>query len=105
MLKVTFRLPDRTETTVDVYPDMSVMEAALLGGIPHILGTCGGIRSCATCHVIVAEPWAKAAGQAGEEENELLEGVGGRKPGSRLGCQVKISDALDGIVVEVPLAG
>jgi 2Fe-2S ferredoxin len=100
--KVHFHLPDGAQTTVEAYPDMSVMEAALMGGVANILGTCGGLRSCATCHVIVDDAWRAGAGEPSQEERDLLEGIDGRAAGSRLGCQIKLGAATDGIAVRVP---
>lgn len=103
MSKVIFRLADGTDIGVDAFPDMSVMEAALMGDVPNILGMCGGIKSCATCHVVIDDAWrSKVTDDISQEEADMLDGLDGRQAGSRLGCQVKLGPACDGLVVHVP---
>ncbi|MFN3937861.1 MAG: 2Fe-2S iron-sulfur cluster-binding protein [Gemmobacter sp.] len=81
----------------------SLMEAARARGIPGILGECGGNLSCATCHVVVDPAWRAAAGTPGEFEDAMLDAtMAPRRPGSRLSCQLRMSPALDGIVLQVP---
>lgn len=103
-MKLTFVESKGREHPVEVEPGISVMQAALDHLVPGILGDCGGACSCATCHVYVDPPWVGALPPLSEEENQLLEGVLDRRPGSRLGCQVRCEAALDGIVVRLPSA-
>lgn len=77
----------------------SVMELMRDHGVPDLLALCGGSRSCATCHVWVDPAFADKLPEAVEEENELLDSSSYRKPNSRLSCQLKWSDALDGMRV------
>ena len=94
---------DGEKRTVDALLGESVMSAALRMGVPGIIGECGGNTSCATCHVVVLDDFLDAVGEPGELESDLLDlGVSCRRAGSRLGCQIKITDALDGLTVEVP---
>lgn len=102
MAKVTF-LIEGDPTTEEADDGDSVMMVAVQNGIDGIIGECGGSLSCATCHVYVDPEWTVRVGDPGEDEGELLEGtVSPRGPGSRLSCQIELSDALDGLIVEVP---
>jgi 2Fe-2S ferredoxin len=68
-----------------------------------VIGECGGCLSCATCHVYVDAAWYEKAGHPDDMERDMLEITAAeRKPNSRLSCQIKATDALDGIVLHVP---
>lgn len=103
MPKVVFVLPDGTEAGVDARAGDSVMLAATQNGIEGIVAECGGNRSCATCHVWVRDDFVPRVGPPGEDEEDLLElGVSERRAGSRLSCQITMTEELDGLTVEVP---
>ncbi len=103
-MKATWTLADGRAITLDVKEGVSLMEAATQHGVPGIIGECGGSMSCATCHVVVATDWAERAGTPGTFEDDMLDITeAGREPNSRLSCQLKMSEAIDGIVVKVPL--
>jgi 2Fe-2S ferredoxin len=102
MGKVTFIQHSGEETTVEVENGVSIMRAALDNLVPGIDADCGGECSCATCHVLVAEDWMEKAGQAGDQENSMLDLNPDREATSRLSCQIPMSDDLDGIVVNLP---
>ncbi|KAF0114827.1 MAG: ferredoxin 2Fe-2S [Rhodobacteraceae bacterium] len=104
-MKATWNLADGREITLDVPEGQSLMEAATRHGVPGIIGECGGSMSCATCHVVVHPTWADRAGEPGPFEEDMLDITeADRQPTSRLSCQVRMSAALDGIVVSVPEA-
>jgi 2Fe-2S ferredoxin len=91
------------ERVVDAAVGESVMSAAVKNGVPGIVGECGGNASCATCHVWVRDEFLPLVGTPGETEEDLLDmGVDDRREGSRLGCQIALSDELDGLTVDVP---
>ena len=100
MVKVIYR-SDGADHPVDVKEGYSLMEGALFANVPGIEGMCGGSISCGTCHVHVAEDWVERVGPAGRSESDLLDTLDRRAPNSRLGCQVRASAALDGLVLEV----
>ena len=104
MPKVTYRPASGDPITVDAFADMTLMEVALCNDVPGIVGLCGGICSCATCHVYVDEEWAARLPAPSREEQDMVEGLDKRRAGSRLGCQVMVTDALDGLVVTVAAA-
>jgi ferredoxin, 2Fe-2S len=102
-MKATWILPDRSHVTAEVAPGGSLMQAAVVNNIPHVIGECGGNLSCATCHVYVRDDWAGAAGPPGSFEDPMLDvAEAERRPTSRLSCQIKMGPALDGIVLIVP---
>ena len=102
-MKATWKLADGREIALDVTEGTSLMEAATARGVPGIVGECGGSMSCATCHVVVAPDWAERAGSPSAFEEDMLDITeAGRQPTSRLSCQIKMSAALDGIVLSVP---
>jgi len=102
MPNVTFVLPDGERKTIAGDPGFTVMGVALRHEIAGIEAECGGCLSCATCHVVVDDAWLGKLPPIGEIEDEMLEMVPDRQPASRLSCQIKLSDALDGIIVHVP---
>lgn len=103
MPKVTYRDTGGAERVVDATVGDSVMTTAVQNGVPGIIGECGGNVSCATCHVWVREDFLEGVGSPGDFEEDLLDmAVSERRETSRLSCQVKMTDALDGLTVDVP---
>ena len=88
--------------TVEAQAGATVMETALKNGVPGIEGECGGACSCATCHVYVAPEWQNRVGKATSMEEDMLDFARDVRPNSRLSCQIKVTDALDGLVVTTP---
>ncbi|WP_287431241.1 2Fe-2S iron-sulfur cluster-binding protein [Sphingobium sp.] len=81
------------------------MRAALNEGLEGMVGECGGGLACATCHCYVEEDWADRLPAPAQTELDMLECTASeRRPSSRLGCQIIVSDALDGLVVHLPAA-
>ncbi len=102
MASITYVSHAGTEHTVDVETGKSLMQGAVDNLIDGIIGECGGCCSCATCHVIVDEAWSVKTGSPDEIEQEMLEAVPVLTPTSRLGCQIAVSDELDGLIVRMP---
>ncbi|MCA1222508.1 2Fe-2S iron-sulfur cluster-binding protein [Streptomyces sp. 8L] len=89
--------------TVDASVGESVMAAAVKNGVPGIVAECGGNCSCATCHVYVGEGFAQLVGAPGDMEEDLLDmAVSERRDTSRLSCQIRVTEELDGLTVEIP---
>lgn len=89
--------------TLQVPEGQSLMQAAVSAGVRGIVGECGGSAMCATCHVYVDETFADQLPTPLETELEMLECTASeRLPNSRLSCQIKLSAALDGLVVRLP---
>jgi 2Fe-2S ferredoxin len=94
---------ERTVQDVTARAGSTLMEAAVAAGVRGIAADCGGLATCATCHVIVAEPWAAKLPPAGGDEQGMLDFTAWpRQAGSRLSCQITLSDDLDGITVDLP---
>ena len=102
MPKITFIQHDGKETVVDASVGVTVMEAAKLNLVDGIEAECGGACACATCHVYVAEDWVSKTGSASEMEEDMLDFAFDVKESSRLSCQIKVTEELDGLVVTVP---
>ena len=102
MAKITYLEHGGTEHTVDVPDGMSVMEGALRYTVPGIDGDCGGACACATCHVYIEGDWMEKLPAMNDLERDMLDFAFDVKENSRLGCQIKVSPALDGLVVRTP---
>ena len=103
MIKVTYVQPDGSEQVGETRAGDSVMQAAVNAGVPGIIAECGGSMACATCHVYVDDAWADKTGERSESEEDMLDcAMSEMKPTSRLSCQVKLTQDLDGLVVHIP---
>lgn len=103
--RVTWALPDGRRIEAEVALGASLMLAAQFEGVPGIDGDCGGVMSCATCHVVVDAAWAAQVGAAGAEEAAMLQSAAAPpRAGSRLSCQLSAESSLDGLVLHVPPA-
>lgn len=102
MAKITYIEHNGTEHAVDVKTGFSVMEGAVRHNVPGIDAECGGACSCATCHVFVDEGWLAKTGERTAMEETILDFAEGVEPNSRLSCQIKVSDALDGLILRMP---
>ena len=102
MVKITFIEHDGTEHTVDAEIGSTVMETALRNDVNSIVAECGGSCTCATCLVHVDEKWSPIVGPPSEEEEEMLDSAFEVKPTSRLCCQIKVTEKLDGLIVHTP---
>lgn len=102
MPKITFIEHDGTTHEVNAEVGMTVMEVARKAEVPGIEAECGGACSCATCHVYVDEAWKEKTGGAEEMEEDMLDFAFDVRSNSRLSCQIKITDKLDGLVLNLP---
>ena len=102
MAKVTYVEFSGEQRVVDVPPGRSVMQGAIENNVRGIIAECGGACSCATCHVYVDEAWTAKLGAKSEDEDAMLEAVCEPRPNSRLSCQIKVTEALDGLIVSMP---
>jgi 2Fe-2S ferredoxin len=100
---VTYILRDGARRDIDVAAGTSVMEAAIHHNVRGIDAECGGCLSCATCHVYIDASSTAELPVPDETELELLDGVAAeRRPESRLSCQIVMTPAIDGLVVQIP---
>jgi 2Fe-2S ferredoxin len=89
--------------TLDGKPGQSLMQAAVNANVHGIEAECGGLLTCATCHVYVREPFASQLPAPGSDEVGMLEFTASpRQANSRLSCQVDLTGALDGLAVDLP---
>ena len=102
MAKVTYIEFNGKEHVVDVDPGYSVMQGAINNNVRGVIAECGGACSCATCHVYVDDAWSEKLEQKTEEEVAMLDAVVDLRPNSRLSCQIKVTESLDGLVVHLP---
>ena len=101
MPKLTFIERDGNRREVDAPLGLSVLEIAHKNGI-DIEGACEGSLACSTCHVIVDPEWYDLLKEASEDEEDMLDLAFGLTATSRLGCQIIITEELDGLVVRLP---
>ncbi len=102
MPKIIYIESDGTRHTVEAELGSTVMETALRNDVASIVAECGGGCTCATCLVHVDEAWSAIVGPPSAEEEEMLDSAFEVKPTSRLSCQIKVTDALDGLIVHTP---
>ena len=103
MAKITYIEHDGSAHEVDVQDGLTVMEGAVRNMVPGIDADCGGACACSTCHVYVHPDWVEKLPARDDMEEDMLDFAYEPDPArSRLTCQLKVSDALDGLVVQMP---
>ena len=102
MPTVTFITHAGERHEVDVPVGVSLMRAATGNDVPGIDGDCGGQCACATCHIYVESPWAERLAPASEMEKNMVSFTDDLRESSRLGCQIPVTEELDGLVVTMP---
>lgn len=105
MIKIIFVEPDGKRHLVSAPPESNLMQCAVDNMIPGIEGACGGCCSCATCHAYVDEQWLPAFTPLNDQEDAMLDCVDGRRPNSRLLCQLELGAEADGVVVQLAADG
>ncbi len=102
MPTITYIEHDGTVHKVEAEIGSTVMETALRNNVASIVAECGGSCTCATCMVYVDDAWIAIVGPPSAEEEEQLDSAFEVKPTSRLSCQIKVTEALDGLIVRTP---
>ncbi len=102
MAKIIYVEHNGTEHEVQIPNGQSLMDGAVARMVPGIEGDCGGLCACATCHIYVPEEWESRCGVPEELEQNILDFAFDVQPNSRLSCQIKVSETLDGIRVLMP---
>lgn len=103
MPQITYVQQDGSKDTVEAKLGSSVMQTAVGNGVNGIVAECGGNLACATCHVYVDPAFLADLVPIAEDEEDMLDCTGSpREDNSRLSCQLKVTEALDGLVVSVP---
>ena len=102
MAKITYIEHNGTEHIIEVKTGLTVMEGAIKNNVPGIDADCGGACACATCHVYVDAAWKDRTGTSSAMEESMLDFAENVEPTSRLSCQIKVTDALEGLIVRMP---
>jgi 2Fe-2S ferredoxin len=102
MVKIIFIDVSGTARSVDGEVGSTVMETAIKNGVPGIEAECGGACACSTCHVYIDEAWRDRVGGPSPMEEDMLDFAFEVQPNSRLSCQIKVDDELDGLTVRTP---
>jgi 2Fe-2S ferredoxin len=90
-------------TTIEAKAGQNLMKAAVHANIEGVAADCGGTLTCATCHVMVREPWLSQLPSMSDDEDGMLDFAAcARQDNSRLSCQIILTDALDGMQVDLP---
>ena len=100
-MRVTFVLPSGERREIAAHAGQSLMEVARDNGLP-VEGTCGGNMACCTCHMIVDRAYFQNLPRPSAEELGMLDLAEGLRPTSRLGCQIRITAEIEGIVLKLP---
>lgn len=102
MPKVTYITPEGAEKEIDLRLGQSVMEGAIRNGLPGILAECGGSCMCATCHVYILNSDKESLPPMSDDEDAMLdESTAERRENSRLSCQIRMTDELDGLKIQI----
>lgn len=102
MVKISYLDQDGTRTDLDAAEGANLMELAVRNGVTTIEGECGGALACATCHVHIPDEWRGVTGEPSDDEREMLEFGVGVDERSRLCCQIRVTAAMNGLVVLTP---
>lgn len=104
MPKVTYVAHDGARSEIDVPEGDNVMQGAVFNAVDGIVGECGGALACATCHCYIDEAWVDRVGGSGSQEESDMLGIaaGEINPNSRLGCQIALTQELDGLIIHMP---
>ncbi len=106
MPKITFLRKDGTQKEIEADENWSIMQIALEHGIDEIEGACGGSMACATCHCYIDPAWKERVqaqdNEKSDEEEDMLDMASDVRESSRLGCQINLTSALDGLIVALP---
>ena len=102
MPKITYVEHDGTAHIVEAELGSTVMESAMKNDVPGIMAECGGGCTCATCLVHVEEAWFGKLEPRSSEEEDMLDTAYNVQPNSRLSCQIKVTEEIDGLVVHTP---
>jgi ferredoxin, 2Fe-2S len=100
--KITYIEANGTQHVVEVAVGLSVMQGAVQNRVPGIVAECGGNCACGTCRVYVDEAWREMTGRPSDIEESTMEIREDPRPGKRLSCQIRVTQELDGLIVEMP---
>ncbi len=99
---ITFIAHDGAQTAVEIEAGKSLMQHAMDHGVAGIDADCGGACACGTCHVLLDTTWLAAAGRPADEETRMLAMLSEGAATSRLSCQIQVTEAMNGMLVNLP---
>ena len=102
MPNITYISPDGKQTKLNVKTGLTVMHGATINMVEGILAECGGALTCGTCHCYLNDHWIKIIGPAQGKEKLKLKQINNPTKNSRLSCQIKVTEALEGLTVTFP---
>ena len=102
MPRVTYIESNGNEVVAEVRVGQTLMEGAVEHRISAIVADCGGLCACSTCHLYIDDAWLEACGERTELEEGMLDFAVDVHANSRLSCQIRMTDALDGLIVHLP---
>jgi 2Fe-2S ferredoxin len=105
LIDLSVKTRDGLENAVQARPGLTLMEAIRKAAIYELVAMCGGSCSCATCHVYVESGPDDLQRPASEDENDLLDTSDHRQANSRLACQIRLTEAVNGLVVQIAPEG
>ena len=100
-MRISFITAAGEKVVAEAKPGDRLLEIAQAAGLP-LEGTCEGQMACSTCHVVVSRDWFARLPRASEDEEDMLDLAAGVRPTSRLACQIELTEALDGLEVQIP---
>ena len=103
MPKITYIEHSGKSYEIEVSNGLTIMEGAVQNDVPGIDADCGGACACATCHVYVDKKWFNKLDKIEDAEQDMLDMAYEPNKFSRLGCQITVTDKLNGMVVKMPL--
>lgn len=101
-IKIFFVMRDGRTREIFAQSGQTLLEVARQNGVDEIEGACGGAMACSTCHVIVDPKWYAKIPTPNDDETDMLDLATGLTRTSRLGCQIRLTDAMDGLIVKLP---
>jgi 2Fe-2S ferredoxin len=102
MVQITYVQPDGEAQTFDVPVGDTVMQGAFMNNVAGVAAECGGACACGTCKIFVDPAWAGRVAKPGPLELSMIEEADMEREHLRLSCQIRVTEALDGLVVNVP---
>ena len=105
MIKITLfeNSVDSQGSSIEAKTGQSLMKAAVGANIEGVAADCGGTLTCATCHVMVREPWLSQLPAMTDDEDGMLDFAAcARQANSRLSCQITLTEAMDGMQIDLP---
>ena len=103
MISVNLKLRSGERCTVQGRAGFTLMEVCVANDVEGIDAECGGSAACGTCHVVIDDNWSEKVVVPAALEEDMLAGLENRHQNSRLACQIRLAEGLDGLEAQIPL--